>query len=93
MRAKRAHTVEIRVVSQRGTCAAGHKVGEVFRILGESERFQTPGICLHALATMLPKILALRYGAAFPWAEEGGAIRHACPDPVNPCVFELRAVG
>ncbi len=88
---KRARTVEITVVDQRGTCAAGHTVGETFVIPGDTERFQTPGICIHALITMLPKVLALRYGAGFPWADEG-AVNHACPDAKNPCVFRLRAL-
>ena len=90
--AEPARTVEIRVVGQEGTCAAGHRVGESFLIPGDSERFETQGICLHALATMMPKILALRYGASFPWAGSDGAIEHACPDPKNPCVFRLRAL-
>ena len=90
--AESARTVEIRVVGQEGTCAAGHQVGESFLIPGDSERFETQGICLHALATMMPKILALRYGASFPWAGSDGAIEHACPDPKNPCVFRLRAL-
>lgn len=84
--------VEIRVVSREGICAAGHVEGETFLIPGDSERFETQGICLHALATMMPKILALRYGASFPWAAPDGAVTHACPDPDNPCVFELRAL-
>ena len=79
--AEPARTVEIRVVGQEGTCAASHRVGETFRVPGDSERFETQGICLHVLATMMPKILALRYGASFPWAGSDGAIEHACPDP------------
>lgn len=90
--AERARTVEIVVVRQEGTCAAGHTVGESFLVPGDTERFQTPGICLHALITMLPKVLALRYGAGFPWADAEGTITHACPDAENPCVFRLRAV-
>mgnify|MGYP000533550847 CR=1 FL=1 len=89
---KKARSVEITVVAQRGVCVAGHNVGETFLVPGDSERFTATGICLHALATMMPKLLALRYGASFPWAAPDGAVEHACPDAENPCVFRLRAV-
>lgn len=90
--ASKARSVEITVTSQTGVCAAGHTVGESFLIPGDGERFTATGICLHALATMFPKVLALRYGASFPWAAPDGSIDHACPDPENPVVFRLRVL-
>ncbi len=47
-------------------------------------------ICIHALCGLLPTVLAMRYGAQFPWLENPDVSVHACPDAQNPVVFELR---
>ncbi|UCF10518.1 MAG: TIGR04076 family protein [Candidatus Bipolaricaulota bacterium] len=90
--AGRAHTIELRVVGATGDCAAGHRVGDRFLVRGDCERFSCDGICIHALYSLMPKLIALRYGARFPWAADGDEIRHACPDATNPHVFALRRV-
>jgi uncharacterized repeat protein (TIGR04076 family) len=79
-----------RVISQKGECIAGHKKGDqvIFKmdeVIGK--------ICLHALYSMIPKVYAIYYDAKFPWLKEGEKPTHACPDPVNPLVFELEVVG
>lgn len=86
-------TIEIQLVEARGTCVAGHKVGDTFRVPGGTPRFSCDGLCIHALYSMLPKIFAMRYGARFPWEAEGQqALSHACPDAANPHTFELRRI-
>ena len=75
-----------RVVSQKGTCSAGHKVGDEF-IIGH----ETPaGICLWAFGALLPFVAILRYGGSFPWQEGPDRVTVACPDPGNIVWFELR---
>lgn len=75
-----------RVISQKGTCAAGHKVGDEF-IIGES----TPqGMCSGAFYIIYPFAAVLRFGGSFPWEETPGKTIVACPDPTSPVVFELR---
>jgi uncharacterized repeat protein (TIGR04076 family) len=74
-----------RVISQKGTCAAGHKVGDEF-IIGES----TPvGMCSWAFYALFPFVAVLQFGGSFPW-EEAGKTTVVCPDPTSPVVFELR---
>jgi len=77
--------ITARVISQRGICEAGHKVGDEFA-MGET----TPqGMCSWAFYTLFPFTETIKFGGRFPWEEDGMAIV-ACPDPANPVVFELR---
>ena len=74
-----------KVISQKGTCEAGHKVGDEF-VIGQS----TPtGMCSWAFYTLFPFAEVLQYGGSFPWEKAGKAVI-ACPDPTNSVVFELR---
>ena len=74
------------VVSQKGTCVAGHKVGEAFPI-GD----KTPhGMCSWAFYTVFPSVITLQYNGSFPWELDPETAIVACPDPTNPVVFELR---
>ena len=78
-----------RVASQKGSCEAGHKLGDEFVI----DPAKTPaGMCLWALYTLFPFAEVLQFGGSFPWEKETGKARVACPDPDNPVVFELRRV-
>lgn len=75
-----------RVVSQKGECAAEHKVGDEFRV-GDA----TPGgMCPWASYAIFPFAAVLQYGGSFPWEEDPDRATVACPDPANPVVFELR---
>jgi uncharacterized repeat protein (TIGR04076 family) len=82
------YDIEVTVVSQKGTCAAGHKVGDKWTI-----KDTTPaGICLSAYPFMESSIDVLKYGGAFPWSNDPDISGAVCPDPQNPVVFELRRI-
>lgn len=75
-----------RVVSQKGICSAGCKVGDEF-VVGQ----ETPaGMCPWAFYTLFPFATVLQFGASFPWEKDKTKTTVACPDPTNPVVFELR---
>jgi uncharacterized repeat protein (TIGR04076 family) len=75
-----------KVISQRGTCEAGHRVGDEF-IIGQ----KTPlGFCSWAFYTLFPFAEVLQFGGSFPWEENPNKATVACPDPANPVIFELR---
>ncbi len=75
-----------RVISQKGTCVAGHKVGEEF-LIGE----KTPqGMCSWAFYALFPFAEVLQFGGSFPWEKDKNRTTVACPDPGNPVVFELK---
>lgn len=78
-----------KVVSQKGTCEAGHKVGDEFII----EPAKTPsGICPWAFCALFTFAEVLQFGGVFPWEKDPDKTRVACPDPDNPVVFELKRV-
>jgi len=83
-----SHKVRVRVISQKGHCEAGHKVGDKW-VVGE----KTPqGMCIFALGSLLPFITPLMYGGVFPWEEDPDMTTVACPDGQNPVIFEIRRV-
>jgi uncharacterized repeat protein (TIGR04076 family) len=75
-----------KVISQEGTCEAGHRVGDEF-IIGQKT---PPGICSWAFYTLFPFVEVLQFGGSFPWQKDPNKTTVACPDPANPVVFELR---
>ena len=76
----------VRIISQKGTCAAGHKVGDEFVIGQETP----PGLCPWAFHSLFPAIAVLQFGGSFPWESEPDRATAACPDAENPVVFELQ---
>ncbi len=79
------HEVSMRIVSVAGNCPNGHRVGETYKVEGKSPA----GICLGSFSACLPYLIALRFGASFPWEEREGTIRIGCPDPDNQVVWLL----
>jgi uncharacterized repeat protein (TIGR04076 family) len=84
---EQGYKIIARVVSQKGNCGFGYKVGDEVVFDGETIQGR---ICMSALYSFLPKIYAMRYGATFPWLKENKDVAaHACPDAANPVVFEI----
>ena len=80
------YDVIARVISQKGTCANGHKVGDEF-VIGQKT---PPDLCSWAFHTLFPFAQVLQFGGSFPWEDDPNRTTVACPDPGNPVVFELR---
>ena len=81
--------VTARIISQKGTCALNHRVGDEFPIGQATPR----GMCAWAFCALWPFATVLQSGASFPWEGAGDRATVACPDPDNPVVFELRRSG
>jgi uncharacterized repeat protein (TIGR04076 family) len=75
-----------KVISQKGTCEAQHKVGDEF-VIGEKT---PPNLCSWAFYCLFPFAEVLQFGGSFPWETERNKTTVACPDPTNPVVFELK---
>jgi uncharacterized repeat protein (TIGR04076 family) len=74
------------VISQKGKCEAGHKVGDKF-VIGQ----QTPAnLCSWAFYTLFPFAEVLQFNGVFPWEKDKNTATVACPDPENPVVFRLK---
>jgi len=80
------NTVTAKVISQKGTCGLGHKVGD--EIIFTEDGVQGK-ICIHALYSFLPKVFAMMYDSQFPWLDDPDVSTSACPDAYNPVVFEI----
>jgi uncharacterized repeat protein (TIGR04076 family) len=77
-----------KVISQKGTCEAKHKVGDEF-VIGQ----KTPlNLCSWAFYSLFPFAQVLQFGGSFPWEQDRNKTTVACPDPENPVVFELRRI-
>lgn len=84
------YRIEVKVLSQTGTCHFGHQVDDVIVFDGETIQGR---ICISALYSLMPKVFAMRYGAEFPWLKDNKDVStHACPDAFNPVVFEIRRI-
>lgn len=81
--------VMVKVKSQKGSCAIGHKVGDSVKITEEGIQGK---ICIHALYSMLPAVFAMMFEARFDWLKDPDTKTHACPDAYNPVVFEITRV-
>jgi uncharacterized repeat protein (TIGR04076 family) len=85
---EKMYQVNIKVLSQKGTCVAGHKVGDEFECIG-----LTPGgMCISAFDSMSSFLNTLMFGGQFFWSQDKDAVEVACPDANNPVVFELRRI-
>lgn len=81
--------VQAKVISQKGSCALGHKIGDVVEFTESEVKGK---ICIHALYSMMPAVFAMLFDAQFPWLKDKDTKTHACPDAYNPVVFEITKI-
>ena len=87
--------VILKIVSVKGTCGAGHKVGQEFDLSKEfTVGFREDGkaLCPSAFHAAFPSWRVLRFGGEFPWEKDKNLAHVACPDPDNPLVMELKRI-
>ena len=89
MEGKKVTSVRAKVISVKGECGFGHKVGDTVKI---SESGVDGKICIHALYSMLPAAFAMLYDVKFPWLQDPDTKTHPCTDAANPVVFELTKI-
>jgi len=77
--------VSAKVISQKGTCVAAHKIGDEFLITDMCPA----GMCAWAFYTLFPFAQVLMSDGSFPWEKDPDKCTVACPDPGSPVVFEL----
>jgi uncharacterized repeat protein (TIGR04076 family) len=80
--------VRVEVISQQGSCAYKHKVGDEW-ICGPT----TPcGMCASMYVAIFPTIRALQAGGKFSWGKEDGSVEMCCTDHMNPLWVRLTPV-
>ena len=82
------YKVVARIVSQKGTCSLGHKVGDEF-VIGD---YTPAGMCSWVFYTIFPFAATLQFGGVFPWDGDPDKVVVPCPDSENQTVFELRRI-
>lgn len=82
------YDVKVKIISQKGTCGAGHKVGDEWTISGKTPE----GICLSAFNALFSDARVLMFGGSFPWSSDPNMASAACPDAANPVVFEFKRI-
>ncbi|MBN1663160.1 MAG: TIGR04076 family protein [Deltaproteobacteria bacterium] len=83
------HDIRIKVLSQEGACAAGHKVGDEWIITGKT---MPAGLCPVAFNACFPHVRVLQRGGGYPWLNHKEAGRTICTDPENTVAFEIRRI-
>ena len=87
----KSYPIRIKVISQKGHCAMGHKVGDEWIYTWEQGKPKTPDICDIALHAMSCNVRVLWFDGTFPWPKpDPDTINMRCPDPGNKVVFELK---
>ena len=81
------YDVAVKVVSQKGHCAQGHKVGDEWIM----RNYCTPsGICMGAFDSIFPVAAVMAFDGKFPWSTDPDTTQVACSDADKPVVFEVR---
>lgn len=81
------HNLQIKVLECKGKCPLGHKRGDVFFV---EEGVSPHGLCMTALAALIPGISVLMLGGSFPWEKDLDCTTRACQDYTNSVIFEIR---
>ena len=81
----KTYDIAVTVISQKGTCTQGHKVGDKWTIGSKTPE----GICAAAFHCLYSDARVLRYGGLFPWATDPTTITVTCPDE-GKITFELK---
>jgi uncharacterized repeat protein (TIGR04076 family) len=76
-------------ILESGVCPFGYRTGDRFEF-EVSERMTTfPKFCGWAYHEMFPILVSLKYGANFPFGQNGKIARITCSDSRNPVVFRI----
>jgi uncharacterized repeat protein (TIGR04076 family) len=85
MNRERGFRVQATVKCIKGTCNAGHKVGDVMDVSARN----TAGMCGYLYHASHPAILMLQFGGSLPWGAPD-TVELQCPDPENVLTLELK---
>ena len=89
-----ANQVGYRVVGTikavKGTCSAGHKVGDTLELSGHN----TAGLCGFFYHDIYPYLIMLQFGGSFPadWGGDQDVVELDCMDKWNLVTIELRRI-
>jgi len=85
----KGHKIIGTVIDQKGTCSAGHEVGDRF----ELSCYNSDGLCGFFYNFLFPRLSVMQFGGRYPWWSEGQTtFEYQCPDKKNPVTLRLEIV-
>ena len=77
------------IKGMKGSCSAGHKVGDQFELSG----YSAAGLCGFFYHDIFPYLIMLQFGGAFPpeWGDQD-VVELGCLDKSNLVTIELRRI-
>ena len=79
------HQVTGEIISIKGSCGWGHKVGDKFEI----SCHDTAGLCGFFYHSLFPTLQMMQFGGATPWARDKNVAELECPDRQNSVKIRL----
>ena len=73
------------ILSVKGQCGAGHKVGESFQI----SCWDTGGLCGFFFHDIFPSLNVMQFGGRYPWGSADEMVLE-CPDRENAVTVRIR---
>jgi len=73
------------VLSIKGTCSAGHKVGETFQM----SCWDSGGLCGFFYHDVFPNLNVMQFGGTYPWGSADEMVLE-CPDRQNLVTIRIR---
>lgn len=80
------YRITARVSRIKGTCSAGHKVGDEFDLSGHL----APPLCASCFHDIWPWVQVFRNGGAMPYLKDKDFLVLQCPDFQNALRLEIR---
>jgi len=78
------YRVSATISGVKGSCSAGHQVGETFEI----SCHDPGGLCGFFYHDIFPNLSTFQFGGSLPWWQ-GDSIELQCPDPHNLVTIKL----
>lgn len=84
------HSITATVISIKGKCNAGHKIGDRFNI----GCHDTGGLCGYFYHDLFPKLSVMQFGGRYPWWDENQTVfEYECQDKKNLVTLRLEIVN
>ena len=86
MTTQRGYRLVGTVLSTKGPCNMGHKVGDRFELSATNPN----GLCGFFFHDIFPKICVMQFGGRFPWQTDENVLVVECADRAGAVQLELR---
>jgi uncharacterized repeat protein (TIGR04076 family) len=94
MEEKIAYKLVGKIVSIKGECHAGHRVGEEIdlTIFDGDKTLRGRNLCPFFMDKLFPYLCVLQFGGQFPWQEEPNLWMDSCPDEENKVTIRIERI-